>query len=208
MPSWDSSKVQGRQFTRICRCRRFLYPIQGYGGIPVRPIQQCGPEHDKQRYRRHTNAEERQGFRHRAQFHNVSKAQIYGMEISTNACTPQQKRQAALYLGYVYTEPRDADYKKRNALENTYTDPLQMKEKSNDGKYLKYRPKHSFKATLDFQWKRINIGANVNWKSKILAWTILCWTNAAKVNLTCWTTCAASSSARPTGKPWHPIGKA
>ncbi|HRL85965.1 MAG TPA: TonB-dependent receptor, partial [Bacteroides uniformis] len=47
--------------------------------------------------------------------------------------------------------------------------PLQMKEKSNDGKYLKYRPKHSFKATLDFQWKRINIGANVNWKSKILA---------------------------------------
>ena len=26
-------------------------------------------------------------------------------------------------------------------------------------------------------------------------------------NLTCWTTCAASSSARPTGKPWHPIGK-
>ena len=24
-------------------------------------------------------------------------------------------------LGYVYTEPRDADYKKRNALENTYT---------------------------------------------------------------------------------------
>ena len=46
---------------------------------------------------------------------------------------------------------------------------FRWKEKSNDGKYLKYRPKHSFKATLDFQWKRINIGANVNWKSKILA---------------------------------------
>lgn len=55
-----------------------------------------------------------------------------------------------------------------------------MKEKSNDGKYLKYRPKHSFKATLDFQWKRINIGANVNWKARYLPWTILCWTNAAK----------------------------
>ena len=44
-----------------------------------------------------------------------------------------------------------------------------MKEKSNTGKYLKYRPKHSFKATVDFQWKRINLGANFAWKSKILA---------------------------------------
>ena len=44
-----------------------------------------------------------------------------------------------------------------------------MKEKSSTGKYLKYRPKHSFKATVDFQWKRINVGANVAWKSKILA---------------------------------------
>lgn len=148
------------------------------------------------------------GFGIGAQFHNVSKAQIYGMEISTNGMYTFNKNAKLLYnLGYVYTEPRDADYKKRNALENTYTDPLQMKEKSNDGKYLKYRPKHSFKATLDFQWKRINIGANVNWKARCLPWTILCWTNAAKVNLTCWTTCAASSSARPTGKPWHPIGK-
>ena len=110
------------------------------------------------------------GFGIGAQFHNVSKAQIYGMEISTNGMYTFNKNAKLLYnLGYVYTEPRDADYKKRNALENTYTDPLQMKEKSNDGKYLKYRPKHSFKATLDFQWKRINIGANVNWKSKILA---------------------------------------
>ena len=44
-----------------------------------------------------------------------------------------------------------------------------MKEKSNTSKYLKYRPKHSFKTTVDFQWKRINVGANVAWKSKILA---------------------------------------
>lgn len=105
------------------------------------------------------------GFGIGAQFHNVSKAQIYGMEISTNGMYTFNKNAKLLYnLGYVYTEPRDADYKKRNALENTYTDPLQMKEKSNDGKYLKYRPKHSFKATLDFQWKRINIGANVTGK--------------------------------------------
>ena len=72
-------------------------------------------------------------------------------------------------LGYVYTEPRDADYQERNEAEGLYTDPLQMKEKSNTGKYLKYRPKHSFKAAVDFQWKRINLGANVAWKSKILA---------------------------------------
>ncbi len=111
-----------------------------------------------------------QGFGIGAQFHNVSKAQIYGMEISTNGVYNFNKNTKWFYnLGYVYTEPRDADYKERNEAEDLYTDPLQMKEKSNTGKYLKYRPKHSFKATVDFQWKRINLGANVAWKSKILA---------------------------------------
>ena len=111
-----------------------------------------------------------QGFGIGAQFHNVSKAQIYGMEISTNGVYNFNKNTKLFYnLGYVYTEPRDADYKERNEAEDLYTDPLQMKEKSNTGKYLKYRPKHSFKATVDFLWKRINLGANVAWKSKILA---------------------------------------
>ena len=110
------------------------------------------------------------GFGIGAQFHNVSKAQIYGMEISTNGVYNFNKNTKLFYnLGYVYTEPRDADYKERNELEDTYSDALQMKEKSNTGKYLKYRPKHTFKATVDFQWKRINLGANVAWKSKILA---------------------------------------
>ncbi|WP_455667961.1 TonB-dependent receptor [Phocaeicola sp.] len=105
-----------------------------------------------------------------AQFHNVSKARIYGMEISTNGVYDFNKNTKLFYnIGYVYTEPRDADYKERNALEAGYTDPLQMKEKSNEGKYLKYRQKHSFKATLDFQWKRINVGTNLSWKSKMLA---------------------------------------
>lgn len=44
-----------------------------------------------------------------------------------------------------------------------------MREKSNDSKYLKYRPKHSFKATLDFNYKCLSIGTNLSWKSKILA---------------------------------------
>lgn len=110
------------------------------------------------------------GFGIGAQFHNVSKAQIYGMEISTNGVYDFNKNTKLFYnLGYVYTEPRDADYKERNEIEDLYTDALQMKEKSNTGKYLKYRPKHSFKATVDFQWKRINLGANFAWKSKILA---------------------------------------
>ena len=54
-------------------------------------------------------------------------------------------------------------------MEDTYTDPLQMKEKSNNSKYLKYRQKHTFKTTLDFEWKRINLGMNVAWRSKTLA---------------------------------------
>lgn len=86
------------------------------------------------------------GFGIGAQFHNVSKAQIYGVEISTNGVYNFNKNTKLFYnLGYVYTEPRDADYQERNAVEGLYTDPLQMKEKSNTGKYLKYRPKHSFK---------------------------------------------------------------
>lgn len=113
---------------------------------------------------------DQKGFGIGAQFHNVSKAQIYGMEINTNGVYNFNKNTKLFYnLGYTYTEPRDADYQERNAVEGLYTDPLQMKEKSNTGKYLKYRPKHSIKATVDFQWKRINVGANFAWKSKILA---------------------------------------
>ncbi len=113
---------------------------------------------------------DQKGFGIGAQFHNVSKAQIYGMEVSTNGVCDFNKNTKLFYnLGYTYTEPRDADYEERNAVEGLYTDPLQMKEKSNTGKYLKYRPKHSVKATVDFQWKRINVGANLAWKSKILA---------------------------------------
>lgn len=105
-----------------------------------------------------------------AQFRNVSKAQIYGVELETTGQYSFDKNTALHYsLGYTYIEPRDADYKERNERESQYTDPLQMKEKSNDSKYLKYRQKHTFKASLDFAWKRISIGANLTWKSKILA---------------------------------------
>ena len=46
---------------------------------------------------------------------------------------------------------------------------MQMKEKSNTSKYLKYRQKHTVKAILDFQWKRLTLGTNIVWKSKTLA---------------------------------------
>lgn len=110
------------------------------------------------------------GFGIGAQFHNVAKARIYGAEISTNGLYDFNKHMKLFYnLGYVYLEPRDAGYRERNAIEDTYTDPLQMKEKSNTSKYLKYREKHSFKTSLDFQWKRINLGMNMAWRSKTLA---------------------------------------
>lgn len=105
-----------------------------------------------------------------AQFYNVSKARIYGADISTNGIYEFNKDASLTYnLGYVYTEPEDIDYKKKNALENEYTDPLQMKEKSNESKYLKYRQKHTLKAVLDFNWKRLSLGTNIIWKSKTLA---------------------------------------
>ena len=105
-----------------------------------------------------------------AQFHNVSKARIYGAEVSTNGTYEFNKNARLLFnLGYVYLEPEDADYKKRNRIEDAYTDPLQMKEKSNNSKYLKYRQKHTVKGMVDFQWKRIDLGVNMAWKSRTLA---------------------------------------
>lgn len=105
-----------------------------------------------------------------AHFHNVSKARIYGVDISTQGLwniTPESK--LVYNLGYVYIEPEDVDYKKKNEEEAQYTDPLQMKEKSNTSKYLKYRQKHTVKGTFDYQWKRFSIGTNMIWKSKTLA---------------------------------------
>lgn len=105
-----------------------------------------------------------------AQFSNVNRARIYGLDVSLNGILNINPQLNLTYaLGYVYTEPEDADYKKRNETENAYTDPLQMKSKSNTSKYLKYRQKHSAKAVLDLHWKRVSIGTNLAWKSKTLA---------------------------------------
>ncbi len=105
-----------------------------------------------------------------AQFYNVSKARIYGVDLSTYGIYKISPNANVTYnVGYVYIEPEDVDYKKKNELEATYTDPLQMKEKSNESKYLKYRQKHTVKGTFDYQWKRLTIGTNMTWKSKILA---------------------------------------
>lgn len=105
-----------------------------------------------------------------AQFYNVSKARIYGAEVSTNGVYTFNPNTTLSYnLGYVFIEPEDADYKKKNEEEATYDDPMQMKEKSNTSKYLKYRQKHTVKAILDFQWKRLTLGTNIVWKSKTLA---------------------------------------
>lgn len=103
-------------------------------------------------------------------FENVSRARIYGGEISTNGfcdITPDVK---FLYsLGYTYIEPEDVKADERNEQEEANTDILAMKSKSNTSKYLKYRQKHSAKGSFDLQWKRLSIGTNMAWKSKTLA---------------------------------------
>lgn len=105
-----------------------------------------------------------------AQFYNVGKAQIYGMDISTTGTFDIAPGMRFLYnLGYIYLEPRDPDYKKKNDEENQITDPLTFKEKSNPSRYLKYRQKHTFKGTIDFEWKRFTLGTNLQWKSRTLA---------------------------------------
>ena len=60
-------------------------------------------------------------------------------------------------------------YKDINEVEASYTDPLQMKQKSNTSKYLKYRQKHTLKGSLDLTYDRYSIGTSMTWKSKTLA---------------------------------------
>lgn len=102
-------------------------------------------------------------------FANVAKARIYGVDASITGIwkiTPASN--ISYNIGYVYTNPVDADWQEKNAKESEYSQFI-MKEKSNDSKYLKYRQKHSFKAVLDFQWNRFSIGTNMTYKSKTLA---------------------------------------
>ena len=105
-----------------------------------------------------------------AQFVNVDKARIYGVDLSVNGmCDIHPGLKLTYNLGYVYIQPEDLGYKKRNEAEAGYTDPLQLKSKSNTSRYLKYRQKHSVKGVIDLQWKRFNLGTNLMWKSKTLA---------------------------------------
>ncbi len=105
-----------------------------------------------------------------AQFVNVGHARIYGAEVSTAGMVDIKKDMNLRYsIGYTFTEPEDLDNNLRVLEEKTYTDPLQMKNKSNDSKYLKYRNKHSFKTTIDYRYKWLSIGVNMSYRSKILA---------------------------------------
>ena len=105
-----------------------------------------------------------------AQFVNVSHARIYGAEVSTAGKVDIKKDMMLVYsMGYTFTEPEDMDNAQRIEQEKTYVDPLQMKNKSNDSKYLKYRNKHSFKATIDYSYKWFSLGLNMMYRSKMLA---------------------------------------
>ena len=105
-----------------------------------------------------------------AQFVNVSHARIYGAEVSTSGKVDIKKDMGLTYsIGYTFTEPEDMDNAERIEQEKLYVDPLQMKNKSNDTKYLKYRNKHSFKTTLDYNVKWFSVGMNMSYRSKMLA---------------------------------------
>lgn len=105
-----------------------------------------------------------------AQFTNVGRAEIYGVDLSTNGVYTFNKDTRLNYmLGYVYNNPIDLDVDSRKAEEEANDDLLAMRSKSNDNRYLKYRQKHSVKAVLDLEWKRFNFGTNLSWKSKTLA---------------------------------------
>ncbi len=105
-----------------------------------------------------------------AMFYNIDKARISGIDVSTTgAYIVSPEMRVSYNVGYVFIEPVDANYKEKNKIEAAYTDPLQMKEKSNTSRYLKYRQKHTVKGTFDFEWNRFSLGTNMTWKSRTLA---------------------------------------
>ena len=105
-----------------------------------------------------------------AQFINVADASIMGFDISTNGICKFNKNANLMYtVGYVYADPRDKNSDKLNQQEDENDDILAIKSKSNRSDYLKYRNKHSIKGGVDFMWKRLTVGGNVVWKSKVLA---------------------------------------
>ena len=105
-----------------------------------------------------------------AQFTNVGKARISGVDASVSGMYDFNSHTRLTFsAGYVYTRPIDADVDALNEKEEASADLFSMKSKSNTSKYLKYRQKHSLKGVFDLEWKRINIGTNLAWKSKTLA---------------------------------------
>ena len=72
-------------------------------------------------------------------------------------------------IAYVYSSPRDKNSDKLNQQGDENDDILAIKSKSNRSNYLKYRNMHSIKGGIDFMWKRMTLGGNIVWKSKVLA---------------------------------------
>lgn len=104
-----------------------------------------------------------------AQFTNVSHARIFGAELAHVGEVEMFRDSKLRYsLSYLFSEPRDVDYKKRNEREADYSG-FMMKQSSNDSPYLKYRNKHTVKASLEYNYKWFSVGGNFTWKSKILA---------------------------------------
>ena len=105
-----------------------------------------------------------------AQFTNVGRAEIYGVDLSTSGVYEFNRDTRLAYtwgmfirIRSIWTWIHGTRRRKRN------DDLMAMRSKSNDSKYLKYRQKHSVKGVFDLEWKRFNIGTNMSWKSKTLA---------------------------------------
>ncbi|NOZ45675.1 MAG: TonB-dependent receptor [Chlorobi bacterium] len=87
---------------------------------------------------------------------NVSKALIAGYEISFSGKGNIANIPTKFNIGYTYTYPVDLDVLKNDSC---ITDSC---------KILKYRFKHSFKANLEFNYKRFSSGLNVVYHSKMI----------------------------------------
>lgn len=87
---------------------------------------------------------------------NVRNAEISGVEVILTGTGEFLGQKSSMLLGYTYTNPIDLDAEINDSLVST------------NQNILKYRFYHSFKADFEMQFKKLIVGANLEYQSHII----------------------------------------
>jgi outer membrane receptor for ferrienterochelin and colicins len=100
---------------------------------------------------------------------NIGKARVDGLEISLSAAGKWKKSGIKTIIGYNYADPRNMDPHKIYA--HSVSSDLSYSNTSSDpgGTILKYRSRHLFKSDVQWDFRRVLLGASYRYTSAIEA---------------------------------------